>query len=552
METGLICNENSNIDSLENLIDQIRNNNVILWAGAGLSKPLGYPLGSELSLILYNDLINGGYQVNISQYPPLQVIAQIFEDIYGRSVLINRISALFNNKNTESDIHNRISKIPQIKHIITTNYDNLFEYAYRDQSHQIIRADENYQLSANNGRKTTIYKIHGDFFKPERIILTTEDYIKFDKESVLWNNVRVLVAQNAILFLGYSLGDDNVIKMIWDIQDRLEGGIRDMFIVTRNPNLYTSNYHFFKYPIQIISCSYETAISKIEESLICNSYLDKKEGRLSDAEFTSLISGKNIQFDQILKHNGLNQISFFPKSPNENLKCSISFKKPQHSSQLKSLIEYFNGKHFEKVVLNLGRGPGNFSADIEGIKLVDERESYTESYLSINPLPNFEYLANFKLSDNSIELTNISVEHYLHYGSGFFKVIYSHPSFKMVIQQDLENISLLINITLNLVVHNVMDGYFGFNLLDKWFNSQDLIIMTSKFGTYTLPSYHLISHNLNETKKRIHFFSSLYSDIKEIQDYCNIFLTLSLIKLLSNTLSKLEMQFVLLDKRTFH
>lgn len=98
-----------------------------------------------------------------------------------------------------------------ISSVITTNYDNLVE--------QIFQFDP---LVGNNILMSNpygaVYKIHGSIENPSSIIITAEDYKKFDtKYELIRAQLLSLFMHNPIIFMGYSLTDENIKKLLHTI-----------------------------------------------------------------------------------------------------------------------------------------------------------------------------------------------------------------------------------------------------------------------------------------------------------------------------------------------
>lgn len=98
-----------------------------------------------------------------------------------------------------------------ISSVITTNYDNLIE--------QVFQFDP---LVGNNILMSNpygaVYKIHGSIEDPSSIIITDEDYKKFDtKYELIRAQLLSLFMHNPIIFMGYSLTDENIKKLLHTI-----------------------------------------------------------------------------------------------------------------------------------------------------------------------------------------------------------------------------------------------------------------------------------------------------------------------------------------------
>lgn len=107
--------------------------------------------------------------------------------------------------------------------ILTTNYDPFIEESYS--------SINNNELNVYIGEKglfgqTTgyaeLYKIHGCYSDINSIIITVEDYDSFNKASVLISaKIISLLLNSPIIFLGYSLKDVNIKKIIKDFAGSL-------------------------------------------------------------------------------------------------------------------------------------------------------------------------------------------------------------------------------------------------------------------------------------------------------------------------------------------
>jgi len=124
----------------------------------------------------------------------------------------------FNNLNenylTEINAFKELSE-KSISGIITTNYDNFLEnncYGYK-----VFNSQE--ELIASTIQSIgEIYKIHGSVSDPKSIIITNKDYKKFDEKcTYLAAKLLTIFAENPIIFIGYSISDKNIRKILTEI-----------------------------------------------------------------------------------------------------------------------------------------------------------------------------------------------------------------------------------------------------------------------------------------------------------------------------------------------
>ncbi len=102
--------------------------------------------------------------------------------------------------------------------IITTNYDTLLD-ELSDFNVFIGQSELLFQKDYGMG---DLFKIHGSVTKPESIVLNKSDYDEFaNKQKYLASKLLTLFVENPILFLGYSINDENIIGILESISECL-------------------------------------------------------------------------------------------------------------------------------------------------------------------------------------------------------------------------------------------------------------------------------------------------------------------------------------------
>lgn len=126
--------------------------------------------------------------------------------------IANRFQEKVKHKIQNNQIDNELSLFRKAKDkfssIITTNYDTLLEELTG--FNPLIGND----ILLSNPLQA-IYKIHGCVRSPKDIILTEEDYTAFDERYELIRAQLIsLFIHNPIIFIGYSIGDENIQKVL--------------------------------------------------------------------------------------------------------------------------------------------------------------------------------------------------------------------------------------------------------------------------------------------------------------------------------------------------
>lgn len=143
-------------------------------------------------------------------------INDIFYENMHSNLNISRFKIYISKLFSELDIKDTmLDEIAEFKHaqknissVITTNYDSFIERIFDFE-----------KLTGNDillGKPYgSIYKIHGCFDAPDKIIVTEDDYLKFEKEyELILVQLLTLLTQHPIIFLGYGATDNHIKKVL--------------------------------------------------------------------------------------------------------------------------------------------------------------------------------------------------------------------------------------------------------------------------------------------------------------------------------------------------
>lgn len=115
--------------------------------------------------------------------------------------------------------HSLLAALP-VAEVITTNYDQLFEAASADASRAVAVLP--YQPVV--GRPRWLLKMHGCVTHPDDIVLTREHFLRYtDTRAALAGIVQALLITRHMLFIGFSLGDDNFHEIMDDVRKAIRG-----------------------------------------------------------------------------------------------------------------------------------------------------------------------------------------------------------------------------------------------------------------------------------------------------------------------------------------
>lgn len=145
----------------------------------------------------------------------------------------NKLSTL--NENYQQEI--ALLKAITVDGIITTNYDLMMEKIFPDFPTFIGQEEMLFGKTVGVGE---IYKIHGCCTKFSSIVITAEDYQQYEsKNPYLASKLLGIFVDHPIVFIGYSLSDKNIQKILEELvkaigKDNVDRLSERMFFVVRS------------------------------------------------------------------------------------------------------------------------------------------------------------------------------------------------------------------------------------------------------------------------------------------------------------------------------
>ncbi|MER2471479.1 SIR2 family protein [Photorhabdus laumondii] len=166
--------------------------------------------------------------------------------------------------------------------IITTNYDSFIETLLSEQNVEPKMYIGNEGFFDDTIGWSELYKIHGDIELPNSIVINSYDYERYDDKSILISaKILSSMIKSSIIFIGYSLTDRNVKKLLIDFssqlpkEDKRKSAERIIFIEFKKDEMDIIKTHRTDDKSQITYTSIETdnykkiydEISDIDEGL---------------------------------------------------------------------------------------------------------------------------------------------------------------------------------------------------------------------------------------------------------------------------------------------
>ena len=385
--------------SIERLIKCIRKEDIALFIGAGFSFKAGGPTVSQIIKAICDDA--GEEFVCQNKGKNLRTVSENYVNYCGgsRNDLITLLNKVFSFQPKDTSDQHSLYEIPHFHTIFTTNYDTLLEDAYPENERVVITSNEG--CAYTDEKKVNIYKVHGDITSlnnPDGIVITESDYKNYFKNknfTLLWETLKQAFVKKHILFIGYSLEDDDILNVIRKVRLCVGKNMKRMYLVA--PNIGNRRKEQLqRNGVICIDSTAETFLSQVKTSLMDNINDDFHRGDIN----------KDI-FDKFCKINGSLSITA------TNTKCGNridAIHVPEGHSKKEQINLSLHYKIGDKVL-------GNTYDDC--LKIDGTGLSIPVNKISPKDLSNFEYRVNgikFMGPDN---LSNLMV------GPAFKKSLYT-------------------------------------------------------------------------------------------------------------------------------
>jgi len=205
----------------EELIEELKKKNVILFAGAGVSMNLGLPSWGALISEMAEEL---NYKSeSFQRYGDFLELAEYYKLKKGSiGPLRSWMDVNFHNPSInieKSNIHKLILDL-DFPIIYTTNYDRWIEKAFEYYKKNFVKITNIFDLTRLRSDVTQIIKFHGDFDDDSSIVLTETSYFeRLGLDGPLDMKLRADTLGRSILFIGYSLSDINIRYMLFKYEN---------------------------------------------------------------------------------------------------------------------------------------------------------------------------------------------------------------------------------------------------------------------------------------------------------------------------------------------
>ncbi|WP_156657796.1 SIR2 family NAD-dependent protein deacylase, partial [Mycobacterium kyorinense] len=211
----------------ENLAAESQAEGLVLFIGAGASRDVNLPdwrqLLERLSESRLNDL-SGPERQSLSSLDPRDY-ATLIENDLGRPLLLSKLEEELGRSDLHIGLTHALLASLGAQQVVTTNYDNLFERASAYDGRTVEEAITVLPYGQVQQKRPWLLKLHGSLHHSAAndIVLTRSDYMRLrHQRGALYGIVQALLVTKHLLFVGYSLNDEDFHELADEIRTALE------------------------------------------------------------------------------------------------------------------------------------------------------------------------------------------------------------------------------------------------------------------------------------------------------------------------------------------
>lgn len=242
--------------------------------------------------------------------------------------------------NTKNDSEIESFKKVVVDGIITTNWDTLIEDILSEQE-MTTYIGQKELLFSNNLEINEIYKIHGCSSDPDSLVLTNIDYEDFDgKNAYLAAKLLTIFIEHPVIFIGYSLGDANILKILESIFSCLDSSniekLKDRLIFINRARGESDNFQEALMTVNGISIP----ITKITTDDFTKIY--NPLGEIKRKFSTKKLRQMKSEMYELVKHNdpkGKLQVVEYDGNDSENVEFVVGFGIDHFAEKISGYIE---------------------------------------------------------------------------------------------------------------------------------------------------------------------------------------------------------------------
>ncbi|RWI92119.1 DUF4062 domain-containing protein [Mesorhizobium sp.] len=202
----------------------------VLFAGAGVSVSAGLPTANVMIELFGGRLSLGIDGERILARHRFADVATALERRLGRAELERTVVEAFNMAQGVVPTAGHLAAVSCFRHIVTTNYDDLFERACQARGVRYTVRSSNGEIRGG-GDQLTIFQVDGSVVSPSTLVITEEDAARARLDGAYWNGITEMIGDRPVIVVGHSLRDENARRVLVE-----RGSGRGLYVsITQDP-----------------------------------------------------------------------------------------------------------------------------------------------------------------------------------------------------------------------------------------------------------------------------------------------------------------------------
>lgn len=232
---------------IKEFVGDLAENNVAVFAGAGMSKSAGFVNWADLLRDIATEL---GLSVD-KEHDLISLAQYHVNESRGKARINKKVLEEFAQEAEATENHRILARLPVIT-FWTTNYDNLIEDSLKA-ANKVVDIKHQVKQLANTRpkRDVVIYKMHGDVHHPADAIITKEQYESYYKthEPFITTLSGDLISKT-FLFIGFSFTDPNLDYVLSRLNIQFGENSRQHYCFIKKQNKGSDDDELFKYKLR--------------------------------------------------------------------------------------------------------------------------------------------------------------------------------------------------------------------------------------------------------------------------------------------------------------
>ena len=228
------CGADADIALPDRLIEDCHGGKLLLFVGSGASTEghnvLGNTFYDQIRERMRHEESDTAFPDLMSAFVARFSRAELLTVFYERLRYIDS-HPFFHLRATR--FHRTVGQVPFFSNIITTNWDDYFE---TETGAVPLVHGPDFDYWDLNRRK--VLKVHGSVLNPGSVIATREEYnrsLEALRSGALGTAARHLMATHSVVFVGYSMRDDDIKRVVEALREDLDTAARPVYFVNPNP-----------------------------------------------------------------------------------------------------------------------------------------------------------------------------------------------------------------------------------------------------------------------------------------------------------------------------